>query len=307
MFRSNPLATETNLRENGTELLHKAAALARHSLHPASRALCAALGTPRAAVRAYTGPEWTCPHVVDTPGAGLEGTASAVGSPDHSVRLGSSAFCGVPPIPDVRFAVYLSDARGWLATFTLDEALRAQAALVVTRLNQARVAVHMLSGDKADAVRRMARVLGISDARGGCSPHDKLQAVQALQANAEVVAMVGDGMSDGPALAGADVSIALGNASPKVHQVSDIVVPVEHVGLVADAVVLSRKTRRVARQNGVFLLAAYTLGAVLAASELVPQIPGPLLTLCVAMVSSLVVLANAWRLTRKVATQRNQL
>ena len=298
---------ECRAGENGTELLYKAAALARHSLHPASRALCAAIGTPRAAVRSYAGPEWTCSQVIDTPGAGLEGSACATGFADHSLRLGSSAFCGVPPIPDVRFAVYLSDARGWLATFTLDEALRAQAALVVTRLNQARVAVHMLSGDKADAVRRMARVLGISDARGGCSPHDKLQAVQTLQANAQVVAMVGDGMSDGPALAGADVSIALGNALPRVHQVSDIVVPVEHVGLVADAVVLSRKTRRVARQNGVFLLSAYTLGAALAASSLLSQIPGPVLTLFVTMVSSLVVLANAWRLTRKVATQRNQL
>ena len=290
-------AIECRPGEVGSELLRMAAALAQHSLHPASRALCAAVGTPRGAARGPAGPEWRCDQVHESPGAGLEGIVQSDGTGEHALRLGSATYCGVSPLPDARYAVYLSDARGWLATFTLDEALRTQAALVVTQLNQAQIDVRMMSGDKPDAVRRMARVLGIQDARGACSPLEKLQVVRDLQRQSRVVAMVGDGLNDGPALAGADVSFALGNAVPSVQECADFVVLGDHLSQVADAVALARKAMRRVRQSVMAVLALNAIGVLAAlAGELQPD------TALLGLVSTtLLVAVNGRRLMRPVA------
>ena len=290
-------AIECRPGEVGSELLRMAAALAQHSLHPASRALCAAVGTPRGAARGPAGPEWRCDQYHESPGAGLEGVVQAQGLGEHALRLGSATYCGVSPLPDARYAVYLSDARGWLATFTLDEALRTQAALVVTQLNQAQIDVRMMSGDKPDAVRRMARVLGIQDARGGCSPQEKLQVLRDLQRQSRVVAMVGDGLNDGPALAGADVSFALGNAVPSVQECADFVVLGDHLSQVADAVALARKAMRRVRQSVTAVFALNAIGVLAAlAGELQPD------TALLGVVSTtLLVAVNGRRLVRRAA------
>ena len=83
---------------------------------------------------------------------------------------------------------------------------------MVRALQQLGLSVKVLSGDADTAVAVVARSLAVTDYRGGCSPQDKLLAIQALQQQGHRVAMVGDGMNDGPVLAVADLSIALGEA-----------------------------------------------------------------------------------------------
>jgi Cu2+-exporting ATPase len=80
-----------------------------------------------------------------------------------------------------------------------------------------------LSGDGQSSVSQLASRLGIANAKGGCSPEDKLQQVKQKQAQGHRVAMVGDGLNDGPVLAGADVSFALGQALPLAHSKADFV------------------------------------------------------------------------------------
>jgi Cu2+-exporting ATPase len=255
------------------QVLHMAAALAAHSLHPASRALVgAAVQTVPSA-----GSVWHCDGVVETPGAGLEGELQVDAGPAVRVRLGSAAFCGVPPDTGDQLCIHLADDLGWLATFVLQEEVRPQALAALQALRTAGVDVHLLSGDGQASVARVAAALGFLDkqvgpigpaaapcasapteagtagtttyVRGGCSPADKLAVLRALQRDGHRVAMVGDGLNDGPVLAGAQVSFAFGNAVPLAQAKSDLVVSGSQLSSVVAAVLLARKTMRVVRQN----------------------------------------------------------
>jgi Cu2+-exporting ATPase len=107
--------------------------------------------------------------------------------------------------------------------------------------------IHLLSGDRDAAVQQMARAAGIAHVQE-CSPEDKLDALQALQAQGRHVAMVGDGLNDGPVLAGAHVSFAFGRSVPLAQSRSDFVVLGDDLGLIAQTL-LARKTLRIVRQN----------------------------------------------------------
>ncbi len=198
--------------------LRVAARLAQASLHPVSRALVARVGS--AAERPLA--------VQEVPGRGL----TAHDEHGRIWRLGSAAHCGLDEavlaaagrsVPDMPCA-YLADDAGWVATFVLDEGVRADARAAVERLRALGLRVWLLSGDRLGAVQRVARPLGIEHVVAGASPEDKLAAVQRWQAEGHRVAMVGDGMNDAPVLARADVSFALGHRAPLTQTRADFVV-----------------------------------------------------------------------------------
>ncbi|HEY8049826.1 MAG TPA: HAD-IC family P-type ATPase, partial [Ramlibacter sp.] len=132
---------------DGATVLAFAAALARNSLHPASRAVADAAGAAPLA----------CDHAREVPGQGVEGDVRDDRSITHPLRLGSSAFCGVPESLSLAGAVYLSDARGWLATFQLEETLQDEVPAAVGALRELGMRVQLLSGDRASAVQSVAR------------------------------------------------------------------------------------------------------------------------------------------------------
>jgi P-type Cu2+ transporter len=274
-----------------SQVLQMAAALAAHSLHPASKALVAAAQLP-----GYAAPAWASAGVRETAGQGVEGHAApgyATPGRPQLLRLGAAAFCGVAPQAAPAPRVYMSDEQGWMATFELQEELRPQAVAAVAALAQAGVQVHMLSGDGADSVARVAELAGIGQARGGCSPADKLTALRAMQAQGHKVLMVGDGLNDGPVLAGAHVSIAFGRAVPLAQAQSDFVVLGDQLLSVAHALTLARKTMAIVRQN-LWWAVLYNAACVpLAVAGLLPAWAAGLGMAC----SSLVVVVNALRLS----------
>jgi Cu2+-exporting ATPase len=270
------------------QALAMATVLARQSLHPVSRAL----------VLAGQGEEiqaWTAAQVQEIAGQGLSGTARVPHSQvDISLRLGSRAHCGVPvpvPVPEGPHAV-LADAQGWLATFELGEDIRSDAQATVAALRAQGVAVHILSGDAEAAVARVAARLGVSEARGGCTPQDKLAFLQTAQRQGRRVAMVGDGLNDGPVLAGAHVSFAFGQAVPLAQAQADFVVLGDQLGLVSRSLQLSRRTLRIVRQN---LAWAVAYNAACVPLAVAGWLPAWLAGLGMAA-SSLLVVLNALRL-----------
>jgi Cu2+-exporting ATPase len=269
-----------------------AAALGRHSLHPASRALVQA----HAAAQPSTPSDafWHCTEASEFAGLGLSGTVASDAGEARAMRLGSAAFCGVASAEDADTQVMLSDAQGWIATFALSEALRSDANACVDALRAAGLEVQVLSGDSAHAVERVARTLGIAQARGGCSPDDKLQAMRALQARGHSVAMVGDGLNDAPVLAGAQVSFALGQAVPLAQAQSDFVLMASELMPVANTVLLARRTMRVVRQNLGWALVYNAVCVPLAVAGLLPAWAAGLGMAA----SSLLVVGNALRLSR---------
>ncbi len=279
--------------------LAMAQALAQHSHHPVSRAL----------VQGQQCLDWRCDAVQETAGQGLAGVAYATASSGPSMgagsdgavalRLGSERYCDAPPVAGTHVVVHLSDEQGWLASFHLQEDVRAQAAAAVAALKAHGVGVCLLSGDRATSVARVAGQLGIQDFRAACTPDYKLAFLHGLQAQGHRVAMVGDGLNDGPILAGADVSFAFGQAVPLAQAKADFVVLGEQVMRVVDALLLARRTMAIVRQNLWWALAYNAACVPLAVAGV---LPAWLAGLGMAS-SSLVVVLNALRLATPLNTK----
>lgn len=270
-----------------------AAALAGHSLHPASKALVLA------ATREENLPCWTCSAVEESAGQGVSGQVSrapVAGQPGTVLRLGSAHFCqcGVQVAGAEGLRVYLADAQGWLATFVLQEDLRPEVPAVVAALQAQGVQVHLLSGDRPEAVAQVAACAGIAQVQGGCSPADKLAYLRRLQAQGHTVAMVGDGLNDGPVLAGAHVSFAFGQAVPLAQARSDLVVLGDSLDAVLGTLQLARQTLRIVRQNLWWALLYNAACVPLAVAGYLPAWLAGLGMAC----SSLLVVLNALRLAR---------
>ncbi|MDR6536745.1 cation-translocating P-type ATPase [Variovorax soli] len=275
-----------------------AAALGAQSLHPAARALVDAW---RAQFRSP--PAWELLQTTEHGGLGLEGRLRRPGDTDSAarrLRLGSAAFCGVEPLPVDTAQLHLSEPQGWIASFVLSEELRADAAGTVKALGAQGMALHLLSGDRTPAAREVARRAGIPDARGDCVPEEKLRVLQQLQAAGRRVAMVGDGLNDGPVLAHADASFAFGNAVPLAQARADFVVLSDSLAAIPQAVAQARRTLRVVRQN-LWWAAGYN--ALCVPLALTGWLPAWLAGLGMAA-SSLVVVLNASRLARPAVAER---
>jgi Cu2+-exporting ATPase len=288
------------------EALAMAAALARHSLHPVSRALVAAHANRAEAAggQLFRDQSWVCDAVIEAAGRGLSGLAArgdgTINSRAVSLRLGSAGFCAVPAQVSPGLHSYLSDDQGWLATFSLAEDLRPQAAAVVAALTELGVTVHMLSGDSVDSVTRVAAQAGIVHLRGACTPDDKLACLRAMQAEGHRVAMVGDGLNDGPVLAGANASFAFGQAVPLAQAKADFVVLGEKLMSVVHTVKLAQRTMRIVRQN---LWWALVYNAACVPLAVIGLLPAWLAGLGMAT-SSLVVVINALRLAQNLNTEK---
>ncbi|OGA86550.1 MAG: copper-translocating P-type ATPase [Burkholderiales bacterium GWA2_64_37] len=278
------------------EVLALAASLARQSMHPASRAVVAA-------VAALDDGRWAVTDLQEEAGQGLVARVHdrlGAGQPARQIRLGSAHHAGVAPeetgsaLQVVLSEQHVSGAVSELARFDLVEDLRAEAPAVVAALEHGGVAVQLLSGDRVGAVQRVAAQAGIAQAAGECTPQGKLAALQALQAGGHQVAMVGDGLNDGPVLAGAHVSFAFGRAVPLAQSQADFVVLGDSLALVPQTVLLARRTLRVVRQN-LWWAAGYN--ALCVPLAVVGWMPAWLAGLGMAL-SSLLVVLNAARLAR---------
>jgi len=190
--------------------------------------------------------------------------------------------------------VMLGDAHGWVAAFALGDELAAGAERAIARLHALGVATQVLSGDRDDTAVAFAQAAGIASARGDLAPEAKRDAIAALQRNGAVVAMVGDGINDAPALAQAQVSVTLAGATPIAQWTSDVVIAAGGLERIADAIVHARRTLAVVRQN----LAWATLYNAVAIPAAAFGYVTPLVAAVGMSLSSLVVVVNATRLAR---------
>ncbi|QXZ11344.1 cation-translocating P-type ATPase [Comamonas sp. Y33R10-2] len=287
------------------DALSLAALLARQSMHPASKALAQAAVAAQLPVS-----DWLLDSVQEVAGSGLDVWVQArvVAGQRRHLRLGSAAHVQVAELAPHELGqsvllaeeIQAGESQGrWvaLAQFHLSEDVRPEAVQVIADLKQQGVNVLLLSGDRSAAVATVAAKLGIEQARGDCKPQDKLAAMQAAQAAGHKVAMVGDGLNDGPVLAGAHVSFAFGKAVPLAQSKADFVVLGESLELVLQSLLLARKTLSVVRQN-LGWAAAYN--AVSIPLALMGWMPAWLAGLGMAL-SSLLVVANAARLARSIS------
>jgi P-type Cu2+ transporter len=302
VFDKTGTLTEPNLElVMGADLddaaLRVAASLAASSRHPLARSLVAAAG-PVAATEG----------VVEFPGEGLRA---------DNVWLGSRDFCGIDPSPQPppargggvaegkRLPLPLREGVGgrgpelWLARpnhapvrFAFEETLREDAAATVSRLRAQRLKIHLLSGDRADSVARVATALGIDNWHAECSPVQKVAAIEALLSAGRNVLMVGDGLNDSPSLAAATVSASPATAADISQTVADVVFQGGRLGSVATMLETARRARAVMRQNLALSIGYNVLMVPLAVAGFVT----PWLAAAAMSSSSLLVMANSFRL-----------
>jgi len=283
---------------SASEVRAVAAALEAGSEHPIAKALREGVALTHSASQ-----------IRNTPGRGVEGSIDG-----HSYRLGSPRFATAsetPPAPPASDSgghpkdghkhpesgheswVALADESGLIAWFALADTPRADAAASLAALQQLGLRLHLVSGDAEGAVRATAQQVGIADWHAAALPEDKLAYVKSLQQQGRIVAMVGDGINDAPVLAGAQVSIAMGEGADVAQAAADMVMLGSRLATLAEGVALARKTQRIIRENLGWAL-GYNLIAIPAAAlgYVTPWLAGIGMS-----ASSLLVVLNALRLS----------
>lgn len=292
-------------RLDEADCLTLAAALEAGASHPIARALVQAAEhaparSAAAAARATT--------IRNVPGDGVEamvdGKRMRLGRRDFvlALRAGGSADSAhadasraLPdPLHDGATPVWLGSEDGVLAAFVLCDTERAQSGALLTALRKTGLRCHLVSGDSVPTVRWWASHFNIAHAEGRVSPEGKREYVAHLQRQGRVVLAIGDGINDAPVLAQAQVSIALGSGAPLAQVGADAVLMHDGIADIAVALAMARRTRRVIRQNLAWACAYNAIAIPLAASgHLSAWMAGVGMSL-----SSLLVVANAWRLSR---------
>ena len=244
----------------GEEAAGVALALAEASSHPAAKAIAAHL-------REGGANPATVNDLREVPGRGVEGVwqgravhlgrpaEESKAEPASAPRNGQAPHpfsCPLPAFPEEvggsSLSVLHMDGQARLR-FRLKETPRSRAAHTISELKSLGLSSLILSGDRQDAVDRMARELGVEEALGGLEPKGKWDRIDAESRRAPIM-MVGDGVNDAPALAAADVGVAMGiRGSAAALAQADIVLVRDRLADLPEAVRLSRLTRSVVRQN----------------------------------------------------------
>ncbi len=281
------------------EVLRLAAALQQGSEHPLARAVMAKARSEQVVVPAALGN-------TALPGRGLEAVVDGSRLLLGSTRLLKES--GLAAGELTATAQHLQDEGrtiSWLireqngvaellGMLAFGDTIKPSAAAAIQRLHALGISTVMLSGDNAGSAAAVAGALGIAEFHAEVLPADKAAAVQALRAAGAVVAMVGDGINDAPALAAADVGIAMSNGTDVAMEAAGITLMRGDLGGVADALDVSLRTHHKIRQNLFWAFAYNVVGIPLAALGLLsPVIAGAAMAF-----SSVSVVANALWLRR---------
>ena len=270
------------------EAIRLAASLDQLSLHPFAVALVHEARERRLALEFPTASREYAGHGVE---GMVGGYRVAVGSDSLLQRLGYST----PPANGARALVGV-DGRV-VAELEFADPARQDALDLVARLHAAGIGhVAMLTGDRTDVAEPVGSLLGVDRVYADRSPEDKLEVVKATRAAPGLapVVMVGDGINDAPALALADVGIAIGSEATAASETADAVVLADRIGRVADAIVIGRRSLSIARQSVLVGISLSLAAMVAAALGLLAPLGGALLQEAI----DIGVIANALRALR---------
>jgi Cu+-exporting ATPase len=284
-------------------VLALAASLEKLSEHPLARAIVAAAAEKRLALAPAT-------DFRATIGGGVESRVSG-----HAVLAGTGSFLrqrgialpadgGIAALASADAAVtpvYLAlDGRG-VAAFLLTDRIKASTPEAIRALQQDGIRMVMLTGDRQATAARVAAELGITEVQAEIQPEQKAEAVKRLREQGRIVAMAGDGINDAPALAAADVGIAMGTGTDVAIESAGITLVKGDLRGIVRARRLSRATVRNIRQNLAFAFIYNTLGIPIAAGVFYPVfgwLLSPMLASAAMSFSSVSVIANALRLRK---------
>lgn len=285
------------------DLLGSAAALEQSSEHPLARAI---VGAAKEAGIDF--PE--ADGFQSTTGGGVSGTIRG-----ETVRVGKRGFLEDSGIAfpdelitaagkleeDAKSTVWISVGDTAKGVFGISDPIKESSAAAIRELHRNGIRVIMATGDNIRTAEAVGKALGIDEVHAGLSPGEKIQLVRKLKAAGAIVAMAGDGINDAPALAEAQVGIAMGTGTDVAIESAAITLVRGDLDGISESMNVSRKVMRNIRQNLVFAFGYNALGIPIAAGILYP-LTGTLLSPMIAgaamSVSSLCVILNALRLRK---------
>ncbi len=282
------------------DVLAGAASLDQHSEHPLARALVAAAGERHAPLQAVS-------DFIAKPGRGVCGRVVARDAALGNAALMAEQGINIDALHDETQALAASGATviyfaidGRLAgLLALADTIKTTTAPALSSLRAAGLRIIMASGGSAASVARVADILGIDEFHANMLPAHKLALVERLQADGHVVAMAGDGINDAPALARADVGIAMGTGTDIAMHSAAVALLKGDLRGINTARVCARATLANMRQNLWFAFAYNALGVPLAAGVLYPftgWLLSPMVAALAMSLSSVSVISNALRL-----------
>ena len=197
--------------------------------------------------------------------------------------------------------VYVASQTRLLGAIGVADRIRETSPSAIERMRRTGLEVVMLTGDDARTAASIARQAGIVEVAAGLLPDGKTQEIARRQEAGHVVAMVGDGINDAPALAQADIGIAVGSGTDIAIEASDVTLMRPDLRGVADAIALSRRTMRTMRENLFWAFVYNVIGIPIAAGVLYPRfglLLNPIVASAAMALSSVSVVSNSLRLRR---------
>jgi Cu+-exporting ATPase len=284
-----------------TELLHLAASLEQSSEHPLAHAVVVAAREREIPVEAPK-------EFQSTTAGGVAGTV-----PGRRVLVGKPGFLrehGVTDITALETLASPHQAEGATAIFvaidgraagvlTVADPVKTTTPQALAELRELGINVIMLTGDNPRTAEAVARKLGIAEFQAGVTPHDKHEKVKALKAAGRTVGMAGDGINDAPALAAADVGVAMGTGTDIAMESAGVTLVKGDLRGFVRAIHLGRALMRNIRQNLFFAFVYNALGIPVAAGVLYPffgALLSPIIAGAAMSLSSVSVIANSLRL-----------
>ncbi|MBG7607756.1 MAG: copper-translocating P-type ATPase [Verrucomicrobia bacterium] len=285
------------------DLLAAAAALEKSSEHPLARAITNA--AKEAGVKIPEAGDFQ-----STTGGGVSGTIRG-----ETVRVGKKGFLENSGIAfpddllaaaeqleaDAKTTVWISIGNSAKGVLGISDPIKESSAAAIRELHRNGIRIIMATGDNIRTAEAVGKALGIDEVRAGLSPEDKIKLVRELKAEGAIVAMAGDGINDAPALAEAQVGIAMGTGTDVAIESAAITLVRGDLDGISNAMALSRKVMTNIRQNLFFAFAYNALGIPIAAGVLYPftgTLLNPMIAGAAMSVSSLSVILNALRLRK---------
>jgi Cu+-exporting ATPase len=286
---------------NNDSLLQLAASVESLSEHPLARAVTDATKESNISIFPVT-------HFESVTAGGVTGTVDG-----KVIRIGKSSFLTEHSIAitddwqqiaqDLRekakTVVWVSVGRELAGIFAIADPIKATSAEAIRTLHEMGIKVIMCTGDNAATAKAVAKELGIDEVHAKVVPQDKIELIRELKAKGAVVAMAGDGINDAPALAGADVGIAMGTGTDVAIGSAAITLIKGDLIAITKTIALSRATMRNIRQNLFFAFIYNALGVPIAAGILYPIfgiLLNPMIAGAAMSFSSVSVILNALRL-----------
>lgn len=235
------------------KILQIAVSIEHYSNHPLASAII------RRAKKAEI-PLLEAQDIKDVPGWGIEGTVNGVryqiGKADFVGKEAAKEFLTTTPLEAIgKTIVFVKKDREIIGALALRDIVRSDAKEAISAINAAGIDTFMLTGDSEETAREIAHEIDVKQYKAECLPDEKLEEIKKLTKKYRWVAMVGDGTNDTPALAMANVGIAMGAGTDAALETADVVIMKNDLRQIPNTIRLSKRMNRIVKQNMVFSVA----------------------------------------------------